>query len=77
MHDDRWIRGVIPRVPMTTPAIWPALRPLPPLGMGSGVLDDTVEYRSLFAELACVTDNALSVRARRRLVLTHAHGGLH
>ena len=36
---------------MTTPAIWPALRPLPPLGIGTGVLDDTVEYRSLFTEL--------------------------
>ena len=46
MDDDR-VRGrLIPRVPMTIPAVWPGLRPLPLLDVGTGVLDETVEYRS-------------------------------
>lgn len=45
--DDDWVRGrLIPRVPMTIPAVWPGLRPLPLLDVGTGVLDETVEYRS-------------------------------
>ncbi len=46
-----WEKGagcsLIPRVPITIPAICPELRPLSPLDMGIGAMDEVVEYGSL------------------------------